>query len=499
MFAQGASMLLSIVACPDMGTDTVSSENTKTLGALVITAILASVAFFTYPWIAAIEPDAEQGKTLFDPELMTPTNVGELEIVRYDAAADVLQRFEVRKNNRGQWTIPSSDNYPADAERQLTEVIAMLEGLTITDVMPNAESLFADYEVMEPDVSGLTPGQNGIGVLVNVKDQNGDPVGSLIVGRADEDQPQLRYVRRPGQPLVYVVEFDPSALRTDFRDWINIDLLEIDAVDIARVDIDDYQLVMEEAGRLTKIPRFRVVATSEGTRWRLDQFLVYDDEGQPSERTVEPTEMLNHARLNQTANALDRLEIVDVVRKPAGLGADLRAAQDQALAADLTQRGFLPVPDGAGGFRIQSVNGDIAIDTRDGIRYTIRFGDVRGEEASADIKLDRYMMVTTSVNAAMFPEPEPPGTPAGQTTGAPAPAAPNPTGDDPAAGGDDEEAQRRAEAAYRRAVEERQTRLAAAQQKVDDLNQRFADWYYVVSEASYRDVRFDRNELINGR
>ena len=168
------------------------------------------------------------------------------------------------------------------------------------------------------------------------------------------------------------------------------------------------------------------------------------------------------------------------------------------------QRGFVPVPDGENGIRIQSVNGDLTVDTRDGIRYTIRFGDVRDAEAAADLKLDRYMMVTTSVNEAMFPMPE-----MGAVQDSPAPAgdapapndAPTPDAsaeqDNAADSGDDE--QRRAEAAYRRAVEERKSRLAAAQRRVDELNQRFGDWYYVVSEASYRAVRLDRSELIMTR
>lgn len=475
-----------------------ASDNIKTLILTIVAAALAATAFFTYPWITQIEPNAERGKPLFESDLMIPTNVGLLEIVRYDSAADRLQRFEVQKNSRGQWTIPSSDNYPADAQRQMTAVITSLENLVIEDVIADAESLFADYEVLEPNASTLTPGQTGVGVLVAVKDSAGESIGSLIVGRADEDQPQLRYVRRPGQPLIYVVEFDPSSLRTDFRDWINIDLLEIDAVDIARVDVDDYQLITGNDGTLTKIPRFRATAASEGTRWRLDQFLIFDDQGTPTERKIEGSESLNHARLNQVANALDTLEIVDVVRKPSGLGADLRAAGGEALQADLPRRGFLPVPDGAGGYRFQSVNGDLIVDTREGIRYTIRFGNVRGDEASADLRLDRYMMVTTSLNEDMFPMPEPPATAAAPSTDSDAPSPDNAAAENTsgAAQEPDDEAARRADAEYRRAVEERQTKLEAARRRVEQLNQRFADWYYVVSEASYRAVRFDRSELV---
>ena len=60
-------------------------------------------------------------------------------------------------------------------------------------------------------------------------------------------------------------------------------------------------------------------------------------------------EELNATKLNELKTALDDLKIVDVVRKPAGLSADLRAGEDvsknRETALALQRRGFFLVPD----------------------------------------------------------------------------------------------------------------------------------------------------------
>jgi len=549
----------------------VSSDTSKTLISVAVAGSLAAIAYFTYPWIPPIEPSADIGKPLFDQERFTVENVATLEIVRYDSAADRFSEFKVTRDRRGIWTIPSSDGYPADAEEQMRTAITSLEGLTIVDVIPDSENLFEEFGVLEPDRADTAVGQTGVGTLVTVSDAAGETIGSLIIGNSDENQPNLRFVRRPGQPLIFVVDYDPTVLKTDFRDWIDKDLLQIDAVDIARLDIDDYQVLIPEAGdagrRFASIqPRFRAAVRSQGTRWELERFLEYVDPNEPTERTVGAEEELNQVRLNQVASSLDTLEIVDVVRKPSGLGVDLKAIDTAEEILDLNASGYVPAQAADGSLELKSVNGDLFVDTADGLRYTLRFGNIRQGEGAAG-SLDRYMMVAVSVNESAFPMPELPalpdiGLPGGDAPapgdspegapmpdgGAPAPGdgAPTPTPaggtDMPAGGGDapasetpatetpasetpagepddgtvsrsdrpaaspvafvstvqesDDEATRRRDAEYRRLVDERNTRLDNARRRVEELNGRFGDWYYVVSEKSFKEIRIERSELI---
>ena len=49
-----------------------------------------------------------------------------------------------------------------------------------------------------------------------------------------------------------------------------------------------------------------------------------------------------------------------------------------------------------------------------------------------------------------------------------------------------------------RRLDERKDRLEAAQRRVRDLNDRFADWYYVIPEDTYTMLRIKRDELLEG-
>ena len=58
---------------------------------------------------------------------------------------------------------------------------------------------------------------------------------------------------RRGATVVYVIEIDPTKLSTNFEDWIEKDLLKLNAWDLQQVEIKDYsaemQLVMGPNGR----------------------------------------------------------------------------------------------------------------------------------------------------------------------------------------------------------------------------------------------------------
>lgn len=556
------------------------SENSKTLIYLAVAAITVTLAVVTYPWIQPAEPSQEINKPLFDPDKLTPDAVAALEIVRYEPENDRMFDFMVERNAKGIWTIPSSDGYPADASQQMKDAVTGLGALTIVDVIPDAESQFADYGVIEPERAAVEAGQRGVGVLLRLRDVNRDVVASAIIGNQDEDRPELRFVRKPGQPLIYVVEYDPSVLKTDFRDWIEKDLLQLNSVDIAQVRVNDYQLFPEEP--LIR-PRYRADLKSEGTRWSLASFLEFDEKGTPTERTIGPTEELNNVRLNKLASTLDTLEIIDVVRKPEGLGSDLSAAETNEQLLSLASRGFVPVERTRGVYELLSANGEMTVSTRDGVRYMLRFGNIRSTEASAEAALDRFMMVSVSLDESAFPMPEPPGdvpattpsedsdippapalddqdeapapapadggqsqrispdqlrftslrnaalrssqeeptspqepatevpatetpateTPAAETPATETPAAPAPQEGTPATPAApttpqqpaEDEAKRR-EAEYRRMVDERNEKIAKAKERVAELNRRFADWYYVISEESFKSLRIERGELI---
>jgi hypothetical protein len=61
------------------------------------------------------------------------------------------------------------------------------------------------------------------------------------------------------------------------------------------------------------------------------------------------------------------------------------------------------------------------------------------------------------------------------------------------------EERRRIERENRLAQEEYDEKLATARKRVRELNNRFADWYYVVSDEEYAKIRLSRSGVIQAK
>jgi len=140
------------------------------------------------------------------------------------------------------------------------------------------------------------------------------------------------------------------------------------------------------------------------------------------------------------AATLDTLKIVDARPKPIELAHDLREGQMQlsmTTALTLRQFGFLLTQSG----RILATDGEMSVEMANGVAYQIRFGDVAS--TSSDVAKaaggDRYVFVT----ASWKPER---ATSSGDSSG-------------------------------------------AGEKAARDLNSRFADWFYVISNADFQKLR----------
>ncbi len=122
-------------------------------------------------------------------------------------------------------------------------------------------------------------------------------------------------------------------------------------------------------------------------------------------------EELKGDKLNSLRTAAQSLQIVGVRPKPKGLAADLKA--DKALLdntesmVSLLDQGFIPFTN-AGSTEILANAGETLLTTKDGVRYTLRFGeevitsgaletsaddkDKEGETSAA--RRERYLLVT---------------------------------------------------------------------------------------------------------
>ncbi len=564
------------------------SQMTKTLVFAGLAIVAAWLAFATRTGPVGVDQLDQIGKKLFDG-FEDPLAAKSMKIVRFDEDLSKLSEIEIKEID-GIWTLPSHAGYPADAENKIRDAATPFVDMKIIDVVTDKDGERATYGVIEPSADKSAVGDQGVGTLVNIKDESGNNLVDLVIGK--EYQEGQHYVRDVKHSRVYLAAVDPSTLPVRFDDWIDKDLLSVNAFDISGMTLKDYSFDVAQtlSGPITQFDqRFEMQVSDENGKWKLDSLLeARNDNLVPVELTE--GQQLNQERLGAMKDALDNLVIVDVARKPAGLGEDLKADKgffnNQSGVDSLIEKGIYPVQLD-GNVELLSTDGEVLVDTKEGVQYVLRFGGAAGVDTeSEDAGLNRYLLVSARVNQNHFPEPEletlpselptlpetqsadedavedeieleieetdensPPAAPDENTVDETEVEAEVENTDDPAAeveAADDSEVesdgetenddtdvdntgdtcqeepdgsadanleanaeeeaptaeeelqaeQERIEKENQRKIDERNDNIKAAEAKVRELNYRFADWYYVISEEVYKKIHLSLADIV---
>jgi uncharacterized cupin superfamily protein len=456
------------------------SETAKTLVFVVLGAIALAVAWIARP--ATIDRTLVQdaGQRFFDE--FDPLDARSLEIISLNPDDSTQRAFKVAQLN-GRWSIPSREDYPADAQDHLasaaTSVMDLIRGPSVSD-SPADHAL---YGVLDPTDKTTTP--TGAGTRVTLKNETDKTLVDLIIGKAVKNADQLRYVREPGRDRVYTVEVDPANLTTKFEDWIERDLLKFEPVQLKEVFIDDYS-IDELQGRIMRGEQLALKYDSAASNWTLDGLAA--------------DETLDTAQLDELRTALDDLNIVDVHRKPQGLSTQLQGESalnlDQAAADSLQSRGYFIVRN-----QLLSDEGETFLRMNDGVEYSLRFGSAVQFDDGSPIDGDpesladnspasgRYVFVTARFDSALIPPPE--------LEDVPEASAPASQPDSEAAPSAEDAARAAIIASNERKQNEYDEKVAAGQERVRELNKRFADWYFVVSDDTYQKIRLRRKNIVS--
>jgi hypothetical protein len=503
---------------------------------------------------AAVQPrtpvakvKSEEERILF-PELSDAAKAASLDIVSFDEALAAIKSFKVAQAD-GVWVLPAHESYPADAKDQLAAAATELIDRPLLDEVTKNPGDHEQYGVLEPDPEKVKVGSTGVGRLIEIRDASGNKLARLIVGKEVDSKGRpagggktLRYVRRAGQDPVYRMQIDLGKFSTTFTDWIEKDLLKLSPWDLRRLTLDDsrYALFFDETSgkpglEVDRRSLIELAFDDKDSKWTALKLQGFDKQAKPVEDRMGDDEELATAKLNDLKNALGDLKIIDVRRKPAGLSGDLKAAdsfaEDDAAVRSLGQRGFYAI---RGRADILSSGGETVVGLKDGVEYVLRFGNATSvagddekekstddkEEAPAE-KSGRYLFVTARFNEGLLekpkldPLPEVPAVPAADGEKKPdgdagekkpADAADKPEGDagDKLKAADEAEAKaqaaleerRRVERENRRREEDYDSKVKGAQKRVRELNGRFADWYYVVSDAEYAKIHLGRADVV---
>ena len=467
-----------------------SKEMKKTLAFVAVALVLTGAAAVRLPGRGGSAADFnDQGKKFF-PDFTDPMVCTDLEVVEFDNTTATPHPFKVMfKDNK--WVIPSHHNYPADAKERLSKTAGGVMDLTKDKIASDRPEDYEALGVIDPlDLKGPLKGR---GKRVTLRDKSERVLAEFIIGNEVRERPGQRYVRIPSQKRTYGVNVK-AELSTKFADWIETNLLKLDASHIRSVTFDSHKVDPEQmqiiAGEKLSIDR----KDSAGT-WNLSV-------------PVPPGQELNSDKLSTLTSALADLKIVGVRPKPAGLGRELKLSSSNDVKPtteeelrSLVNRGFYPTKNG-----LYSNQGDVVVKTDEGAVYTLRFGEVNfstGEALESGGKDEaktkdaakkaegatenRYLMVTVSFDPSLLTEPEKPK----DELFIP---------DDPFWKPDtDPKRAEELKAAKEKADREKadhDKKLADAEKKVKDLSNRFADWYYVTPGDSFRSIALDRAGLL---
>jgi hypothetical protein len=584
------------------------TETAKTISFVAAALLAVGAAYFVdYRGAESDDFDKLVGTMINkDIEIGAPKR---LEVIKFDNDTAALRKFEVAEVD-GVWSLPSKQDYPADATEQMATAVTSLMDRKILRIAGKAPEHVA-LGVVDPLSSNLDSKSEGVGTRVIMSDGEHDLV-DMIIGKAVKDAPGQRYVRNSKQDLVYVVQLDPKSLSTEFKDWIKDDLMELDTFALRRVFINDYSADLSigmSGGRLVpQIVRDRrseitLARPKDDAPWEIAAMKKFDpDQKSMIDDVIGADEEIDQDKVKSLVNGLDDLLIVDVAKKPAGLSGELKAGGDflnnDEARQDLAQKGFIPVAFETGA-DILSSEGEVVATLNDGVEYVLRFGQLKvqtdsaagssdeqdeaaaaeaGKEEEADPateagkqevaakdkqektdaageNLRRYLFVMARFNESAVERPAlkelPPlpeekaeseeaadavkpeeaaeaEKPAGDAAAEEAKSGEAPAGekqdeaksDDAKAdeGADaakedekaddekkaDEEKDAKAVMAERKEIEQENQRLmdeyqstiAKGQKKVTDLNQRFGDWYFVISNDVFKQIHLGRDQVI---
>ena len=534
------------------------SEMAKTMTFVAVAVVAMAAAYVSRPNVSELDVTSLVGNNL-TKGFSDPDAAKRMKIVRFNEDTATLREFEVAEDEE-LWTIPSKDGYPADAEQQMALAATSLMDREILQVASDNAATHEQFGVVDPLSPKLAVGQKGVGTRVIMSDIEGEPLTDLIIGHPVKDAENQRFVREADRDVVYVIEIDPAKLTTDFEDWIEKDLLKINPWDLRRVEIKDYSAdlvpVMTSQGPAIQVdwePRAEMTLGYEDKagKWSAERLSRFDPTSKEYvDFQLADDEQLNIEVLDGLKGALDDLRIVDVVRKPAGLSGNLKAGEDflsnTEARQDLRTRGFTALSErGSNGDEIISTEGEVICTLIDGAEYVLRFGDLQlaeqgsgqqpqeGEAATtAGSKegVHRYLFVMARFNEDVVPKPqlqELPALPEGKPEGE-APAAgeiadgeaasaaaedkpaTDATVDGDTADGEAALAAGDADTELARIIAERkrieaenqqkrdlyQAMIKHGQDKVQALNARFGDWYYVVANDVFQKIRLSRDDVI---
>ena len=282
----------------------------KTIAFVVVALLMTGAALWSTPSRRTTEAVFnDQGQPFF-PSFKDPLTCTSLEVIDYDQSMATAAPFKVMFKD-GTWVIPSHHNYPADAKDRLAKtasgVIDLKKDTIRSDRVEDQEAL----GVIDP-LDTKTTTLKGRGKRVTLRNKSDEILADFIIGNEVPGRTDMRFVRVPGQKRTYGVNVKVD-LSTRFADWIETNLLKLEAGRVRKLVFDNHK-VIPELGQVEQGEVLIVDRKESTTPWTLEKV------------TLEPDQEVNSDKLLTLTTSLGDLKIVGVRPKPSGLTRDLKGA-----------------------------------------------------------------------------------------------------------------------------------------------------------------------------
>ncbi len=281
------------------------NEMLKTGLLVAVALLLTGAAFVTTRDRTKIDIEFDdQGKPFF-ADFKDPLACTDLEVVEFEPSTATAARFRVMFKDK-KWVIPSHYNYPADARDRLSKTAAAIMDLTKDTIRSNTGEEQESMGVIDPLDSKVST-LKGRGKRITLRDQSEKVLADLVIGdeikgSERKDHPAQRYVRVPGQKRIYGVNIkaEPSVR---FADWIETNLLKLEAGKVRRVVFDSYKIQENpnSPGRLMLKQGEKATVTRKDSAgpWTVDG-------------TIPAEQELSEDKLRTMTDALGDLKIVGI-------------------------------------------------------------------------------------------------------------------------------------------------------------------------------------------
>ncbi len=436
-----------------------NSANRTTITMMLLSAVSVVVAMYYYPWPEFASVDAEVGKPLF--EAYEAKDVRGIDVIRFNSDKSSLDRIKlVRRGER--WGIPARQNFRASNTEQVGYAINCLNDRTVFEVISENQEDHIKYGVVDPAEFTVEKNVAALGQKLTLTDRNNQKIADLIVGSVVKNDSKKRYVRIPGKPRVYVIDFDGQSLSTDFFRWVSPDLLNLRTAGedrrLREIAIDNYQIQStENEEKPARKSIYRASLVPAGGRLNVKSLEIPQGDGDNWKRlSLTPEQQV---KLTSMAPLVIQMIVDDVRRKPDDLSEAIQFPEDDvadSVFAKLPSYGFYPAGKQNGDWTFDAANGQVSVTTMDGVQTNILIGQFGSENSFGGGKLNYYLMINATVDAELLRRPE---RPAGVKN-------------------DDSDENK----AYLRLVEQWKSAVDKARQSSRELNAVHADWFYLVSQ-----------------